>query len=101
MIGGGAALGMMGAAGPLKRDDPFYADCVSIIDLPEFCDEYKGVESNKPIVAAGLGIAAAGALLMLLGRGRVSRNISVVAVPKGFAINHVIRFDGRSHVRGN
>lgn len=80
MLGGGAALGMMAAAGPLQQS--YFSGCEDVHDV---CEEFR--ESNTPIVGAGLAIAAAGAVLMVLGRGRASRNISVTAVPKGFAIN--------------
>jgi hypothetical protein len=78
LIGGGGALSAMAAAGPLRKD-PYDCDCELML--------------NKPLVGAGIAVAAAGVLLMVLGGGGGAQSISVTALPKGLSVGKTIRFD--------
>jgi hypothetical protein len=77
MIAGGGALSVLAAAGPLRKD-PHDCDC--------------SLEPNKPMIYAGIGVAAGGALLMMLGGGNDSRSITLTAAPDRVSLERTIRF---------
>jgi hypothetical protein len=89
MIGGGAAIGAMGAAGPLKSKDPFYDDCKRLYGA-DVCSDL--VEPNKAIMGAGLGLAAVGAIAILMGRPHAAQHVEIRAVPKGLLVTRAVRF---------
>jgi len=98
MIGGGILLGALAAAGPLKSEDndPSLEDCLSFSARAGFpasnCDSLRHTITNTPVVGAGLGIAVAGAVLLVLGKRRASQLPSIAPLRKGFVIYHAIQF---------
>jgi hypothetical protein len=78
MFGVGGTLAAMAGAGPLRTRE----DYVGFYELTP----------NKPLMYGGIGVAAGGLVMMLLGRRTPSTAVSIVMRPGGVVLSHATSF---------
>lgn len=78
MFGAGGSLAALAGAGPLRTR----VDYIGFYELTP----------NKPAMYGGIGVAATGLVLLLLGRGGTSNTVSVVPRPGGVMLYRAVTF---------
>jgi hypothetical protein len=78
MLGAGGALAGVAGAGPLRTKN----DYIGFYELAP----------NKPAMYGGIGVAATGLVLLLLGRGGTSNTVLVVPLPGGVMLYRATTF---------
>lgn len=78
LIGGGAAISILAAKGPMRTEACDEFDCFLVV--------------NKPAAWGGVATAGIGGFLYFLGHREVSRMPSVGFIPKGMVVTNTLRF---------